>query len=327
VSTASTKRRVGVIGTFVWDVIYGQVSGSAPVESWGGIAYALSGLDAALPDDWEIVPLVKVGADLSTQATEFLGTLRHSARDVSLVEVAEPNNRSELRYFSDERRSEFKSGGVPGWTWDELAPVLRAARLDALYVNFLSGTEIDLEIARRIRAEFRGPIYVDLHMIMWETLPSGLRTLRPLDQAPEWCRCFDLVQVNEDEMTTLAPDVGALADLELDEGVHCTIVTLGRRGVAAVAAPGFTTLADLDTPPGAGERRVVLLPPERVREGPHVDPTGCGDVWGATFFARLLAGDELTHAMRIANQASGRNVEFHGATGLVDYLASTVSLT
>jgi len=48
------KKRVGVIGSFVWDVLHGRDKRSVPVEEWGGITYSLSALDAALPDDWEI---------------------------------------------------------------------------------------------------------------------------------------------------------------------------------------------------------------------------------------------------------------------------------
>ena len=57
------RKRVGVIGSFVWDIIHGRDLRTAPVEEWGGIAYALSAFDAALPDDWEIVPVMKVGSD------------------------------------------------------------------------------------------------------------------------------------------------------------------------------------------------------------------------------------------------------------------------
>jgi len=31
------KRRVGVLGSFVWDVIYGRDVRVAPVEEWGGV--------------------------------------------------------------------------------------------------------------------------------------------------------------------------------------------------------------------------------------------------------------------------------------------------
>src|SRR5687767_15043140 len=82
----ATRKRVGVIGTFVWDVIHGRGPRSAPVEEWGGITYALGAFDAALADDWEIVPIMKVGSDLAPRAREFIGTLRHIAPDAALVE-------------------------------------------------------------------------------------------------------------------------------------------------------------------------------------------------------------------------------------------------
>src|ERR1051326_3726174 len=74
-------RRVGVIGSIVWDVIYGRDARSVPIEEWGGIAYALGGLDAALSEDWEIVPIIKVGDDLAPAAARFLSTLRRLAPD------------------------------------------------------------------------------------------------------------------------------------------------------------------------------------------------------------------------------------------------------
>jgi len=80
-------RRIGVIGSFVWDVIYGRDPRILPIEEWGGIAYALSGLDAALSDDWEIVPLIKVGSDLADHAKRFLATLRRIADDAAVIEV------------------------------------------------------------------------------------------------------------------------------------------------------------------------------------------------------------------------------------------------
>ena len=62
------RKRVGVIGSFVWDIIHGRDLRTAPIEEWGGIAYALSAFDAALPDEWGIVPVMKVGSDLAARA-------------------------------------------------------------------------------------------------------------------------------------------------------------------------------------------------------------------------------------------------------------------
>ncbi|MEX2179364.1 MAG: carbohydrate kinase family protein [Gemmatimonadaceae bacterium] len=322
-------KRLGVIGTFVWDVIHGRQPHGAPVEEWGGITYSLAGLDAALPADWQIVPVMKVGADLADRARRHLTTLRRIAPlpDGALVEVPFPNNRVELRYHSAERRSEVLTGGVPGWTWAGLKPLIETARLDALYVNFLSGWELDLPTAQSLRSHFRGPIYADLHMLVMSVRPDGLRVPRPLSHVREWCGCFDLLQANEDEIGMMAPDSMALAATALHAGATCLAVTLGSRGAVYFAAPGFDSLADLRAPTAtrAGPIRTALIPAERVAA--PLDPTGCGDVWGATYFSRLLAGDKLGEAIRTAHRAAARNVEHRGASGLADHLRGKLSVT
>lgn len=319
------RKRLGVIGTFVWDTIYGRDPRSEPVQEWGGVTYALSGLDAALPDGWEIVPLMKVGEDLAGRARDYFGELRRLASDAALIEVPYPNNRVELRYVTSERRAERLTGGVPGWTWLGLKPLLRD--LDALYINFISGFELDLETLQLLRQHFTGPIYCDLHMLVMAVQPSGLRTLQPLPNVAEWCRCFDLLQVNEEEVSAMAPDPMALAATALAARVRCLAVTLGSRGAVYFAAPGFGQLADLNSQPALGPAsgaiRTALV--QAIPVDLDGDPTGCGDVWGATFFSRLLAGDNIEDAMRRAHEAAGRNVRHRGATGLSRHLRGELS--
>lgn len=322
------KKRVGVIGTFVWDIIHGRDPRNAPVEEWGGVTYALSAFDAALGADWEIVPVMKVGQDLAGRAREFLRTLRRMAADAALLEVPVQNNRVELRYFSAERRSEILTGGVPPWSWLALQPLLGG--LDALYVNFISGFEMELEVAQLVRQHFRGPLYGDLHSLTLALQPDGLRTLRPLAHVREWCSCYDLVQMNEDELAMMAPDPMALAATALDAGVKNLCITLGPRGVVYFSAPDFSRLADLDARwalgPTTGAVRTERIPAEPVRDA-NGDPTGCGDVWGATYFSRLLAGDMFPVALREANRAAARNFEHRGATGLAHHLRGELSPT
>lgn len=329
------KKRLGVIGTFVWDVIHGRDARQAAVEEWGGITYALGALDAALPPDWELVPLVKVGEDLAPQARDFLRTLRHVAADARPIAVPWRNNRVELFYETAERRSEVLTGGVPGWSWIGLAPLLHD--IDALYVNLISGFELDLAVAQLLRQHFSGPLYCDLHSLVLAVQPDGLRTLRPLADVAEWCRCFDFMQVNEDELAMMASDPMALAATALAAGVSNLNVTLGARGVVYFAAPGFARLADLPsrraTPDTSGRRaqdaaiRTQLVPAHVAQVGDAGDPTGCGDVWGATYFARMVAGDIMSEAIRVALDAAARNVEHRGATGLAHYLRRELSPT
>ena len=327
--------RIGIVGSLVWDLIYGRDPLAPPVEEWGGIAYALSGLDASLPPDWEIVPLIKVGRDLGPQAQSFLKSLSHLAPGARCVEVTAPNNRVVLHYESSERRCERMAGGVPAWTWSELGPMV--ADLDAVYLNFISGFELCLGTAQALRQGFAGPIYADLHSLFLGMQQDGIRVLRPLPNAPSWFGCFDLVQLNEDEMQQLTPDPLTLAAQALGMGVSLLSVTLGPRGVAYVAAPGFDRLTvgrSGGRAPGSDSKIDFLnRPTDRLTDRPTVrsalipapgtetlDPTGCGDVFGAVAFARLLAGDPVETALAQAATLAARNAAFRGATGLARHL-------
>lgn len=321
-------KRLGVIGTLVWDVIHGRDPNTVALQEWGGITYSLGALDAALADDWHIVPIMKVGEDLAVRANQFLHTLARIAPDAALVEVPYPNNRVELRYLTDERRTEVLTGGVPGWNWLALKPLIDGARLDALFVNFLSGWELDLPTAQALRRHFRGPIYADLHMLVMAVQPDGLRVPRPLSHVREWCGCFDFLQANEDEIGMMAPDSMTLAATAMHAGASCLYVTLGKRGAVYFSAPGFDRMTDLAgtrAGVGSGPVRTALVPAPAVSS--PGDPTGCGDVWGATQFSRLLAGDSLDQAIHAANRAAARNVEHRGATGLADHLRGKLSAT
>jgi hypothetical protein len=307
--------RVGVIGALVWDEIHGRDPAAGVVEEWGGIAYALASFDAQLPEGWEIVPLIKVGSDLAGKAREFLATLRRLAPEARCIEVPAANNRVVLHYESAERRCERMAGGVPPWTWSELGPMVRD--LDALYLNFISGFELALGTAEALRQGFSGPIYADLHSLLLGMHGDGIRELRPLPDAPSWFGCFDVIQVNEEEMSQLGPDPLSLAAGMLGVGVSGLLVTLGARGAIYVAG-GKSGSAAVRQYGCASPVQTALVPGEPVLEA--LDPTGCGDVFGAAVFSRLLLGEPFPAAVAAGNRAAARNVGFRGATGLANHL-------
>lgn len=325
--------RLGVLGTMVWDRIYARDGRSVPVEEWGGIAYALAGAAAAAGPDWRIVPIVKVGADLAEPALRCLQSLPGFDLETGVRIVDAPNNRVELRYRDRERRFERLTGGVPPWTWPELEPIV--ATLDALYINLVSGFELELATAQQLRLAFHGPIYADLHSLFLGVGPDGLRVPRPLEHWPEWLRCFDVVQVNEDELTLLAHawqgDPWRFAADVVGDATRLLLVTLGERGAAYIAAPAYAP-DPLSWHPRGLVRPALARPGGAVRSGridtagvPRAgDPTGCGDVWGATCALRLFRGEHIEDAMRAANNAAARNVEHRGASGLHHHLSGRI---
>src|SRR5512146_2826643 len=124
-------------------------------------------------------------------------------------------------------------------------------------------------------------------------------------------------------MRQLSPDPLALSAEVLGAGVSLLVVTLGPGGAAYVAAPGFDGWGGPARAKGTGQARpkggpglrtsrqsfgpvppseapghairTALIPAPRVDT---LDPTGCGDVFGAVLCARLLAGDRVEPALR-----------------------------
>jgi hypothetical protein len=317
-------KKLGVLGTMIWDTIVGRDPAEAPLEEWGGIGYALAGLDASLEAGWEIVPIVKVGRDMAARANDFLRALTSVREGWRFVEVPALNPRVRLNYRNQERWCEQLQGGVPPWTWAELGPMV--ADLDAVYVNFITGYECDLATAQALRRDFRRPSYGDLHSLALGMHADGVRLHRPLEQPLAWLACFDVVQVNEDELRMMGSEPLALAARAVELGVRAVCVTLGARGATYVAAPGFDRMV-----PGPGSGGPAAPPVVRTAtvegdgEPASGDPTGCGDVFGATLFARLLAGAELEGAIREANRMARRNVSYRGATGLQHYLRGALA--
>lgn len=291
-----------MLGTLVWDTIR-HFGAHRSVEAWGGIAYALTALDAVLPPGWTLVPVVKVGSDLYDEATACLRSFSRVGDPAFVRRVPEANNRVELVYSTPSVRTETLAGGVPGWSAAELDEVLPG--LDALYVNFIAGWELDLDTARHVRRRFRGPTYADLHSLFMDIEPDGRRRPRPLDAAESWARCFDTVQMNRDEFALFAGDLGdpwAAATWALAGRPGTIIVTHGADGVEVMTSNSAAR---------APVRHRLPVPGGPVPG----DPTGCGDIWGAAFFAHTLGGDDLILAATKASRMARSKLASSGAEG------------
>ncbi len=301
---------LGILGSMVWDLI--EHPEAPVVETWGGISYSLAAAAAALPEDWRIRPIVKLGEDLEDPARAFMAGIPGLDVGPGLATTPEPNNRVRLRYRDRHHRDESLTGGVPPWTWEELEP--RLDGVDALYVNLISGFELDLPTARRLRRVRPGFVYADLHSLLLDR-SEGDRRPRPLADREAWLACFDVVQVNEDELALVAGQDPPLsfARAAVHAGLGAFLITRGPGGAIRIARSSGSIPWE-----AAGAVEVANVPPEA--EDDRADPTGCGDVWGATCFVRLVIGDPLDAAVRAANRAAVRNLSHRGAEGLYHHL-------
>ena len=137
--------------------------------------------------------------------------------------------------------------------------------------------------------------------------------------------------MNADEFELLGRATGdpwALAAKIVGPELKLITVTLGPNGAGYIADAAFRS-----DPSYWPDTRYRVATPGPARsgiahtEGTEVvgDPTGCGDVWGATFLARLIGGDQLQSAMIQANRIAARNVEHRGASGLHRHLRGRLS--
>lgn len=299
-------KRLGVLGTAVLDSIR-HPRRPAAVEALGGITYSLAAFEARPIAGWTLVPVMKVGRDAGEAVDAFLARLSRVGSLEGVRRVDEPNNRVELVYAEGGGRTERLTGGVPGWSLEELRPL--AAGCDALYVNLIAGWEVELSTAERLGEVVPGPLYCDLHSLFLDAADGGLRRPRVPEGWREWVRCFDHVQVNREELELLATRAGAdpwrLARELVGERPRTLFVTLGADGAVWLASGGGGSN-------GPRHGRVPLPDPEL-----RADTTGCGDVWGMSCFAGLLEGRDPPAAVERANALARRNAGLTGAEAML----------
>ncbi|MGH7564684.1 MAG: PfkB family carbohydrate kinase [Gemmatimonadota bacterium] len=294
-------------GTVVEDTI--DTVDGVRIEDLGGISYALHGLSAFLPPDYAAHAVFGVGGDALERVREELGELMGIELG-GLEPVRCVNNKVHLEYHRDGTRDETLTGGVPPLSWEFLEPWLE--RLDVWLWNFISGMETERDTFARLKREFAGAVYVDIHSLCLEHVPGRARRHRRPERWEEWVEGVRWLQMNEAEAgllqrgeprTLRRAEESRLAARLHELGVEGVLFTLGARGARWYGADGIR----LTEPAPQGE--------------PAVDPTGCGDVFGATWLMLHAAHgrtpvDALTGAVEAASLAASRR----GTRGLADRL-------
>ncbi|MBE0643022.1 MAG: carbohydrate kinase family protein [Bacteroidetes bacterium] len=285
-----------VLGHLVLDEIH-SYDGKV-YHSPGGIAFPLTAFSAVTKADDSLLPVFPYGID----AVDAMRALRvmHPAIDARRCwEVPDQNTRVRLFHVS---AAEYNTqlvrslGPIP---WDRIEAPLAAA--DLVYLNMMTGHDISLETAARLRGGGR-LVYIDLHMIAYRVHADGRRERAPAEQWMKWVSAGDVLQCNEHEFAALIPTDGGEAErlhmlFEVASPRH-VIITRGEAGADIFSAPETRLHVDAISP-----RQVV-------------DPTGCGDAFGSTLAMGLARGEALTHAAGRAAQAASYVAGIPGSLGM-----------
>jgi sugar/nucleoside kinase (ribokinase family) len=296
---------ITVIGHVCVDVIHlERAQGHREIRSFGGIGYSLLTLAHLLSPRDTIYPVFGVGPE---EYDEFMRLVeRHPNIDPSGVfKLAVPTNQVHLWYSKkDGERTECSKHISPSITIDKIRPFLS---VDGVLVNMISGFDVTLETFDLLRMETRDrgtPIHFDFHSLTLGVDKEARRFRRPLTDWRRWCFTVDSIQMSEEEARGLTAEhfnEETLINQLMPLMVKALIVTRGSRGATLITQRAKKL--ERSEIPG--------IPADSVP-----DPTGCGDVFGAAFFARYLKNHDYHSAAVFANEIAARKASFSGLEGL-----------
>ena len=161
---------------------------------------------------------------------------------------------------------------------------------DGILINMITGFDISLGQLKRIRSEFKGTIYLDVHSMARRIGKDMKREFRVIPNFSEWAKNVDIIQVNEIEFSCLLDEKNDIktAELLLNRGVKYLIKTMGDKGAKIYFKSG-------------NEIASMFHSAKKVNVGATV---GCGDIFGSVFFYNYIKGNSINNILLKANRAS-----------------------
>jgi 2-dehydro-3-deoxygluconokinase len=292
---------VTVIGHLCLDEIHhpdGRITGS-----YGGIYFTVATLSKVLPAGDVVRPVFGVGKEDHAQFLEAMSALPNV--DTSgIFKMQGPTNRVALRYNSGAERIEVSRDISDPIPLKKIGPALDT---DLVLVNMISGFDITLETLDEIRMRTRDgkvPVFFDLHSLTLGVRDDSERYRRSVETWRRWLFMLHTVQMNEAEAGALSPegyDEENLVKQALALNTRALCITRGSAGCTVYVNE---------------KKHVVRHDAPGIPAGGSVDPTGCGDVFGAAYCAHLVHSDEPAAAAAFANRVAAAKAGMTGSSDL-----------
>lgn len=295
---------ITVIGHLCKDVVH-RSNGSLQreeqqTEYFGGIFFSVAALGAMASDEDTIHPVFGVS---ESDHEALLNQLRKypNVETGGIFTFQEPTNSVHLFYDMAQARVECSKNISQPVPFTRIKPYLDT---DALLINMISGFDITLETLDAIRMQIRDrriPIHFDFHSLTLGIDRDFKRFRRPLTDWRRWCFMLNSIQLSEEEALGLSAErynEPALINQLMPLMVNALVITRGSRGATVIVQDVHKKLT-LSEIPG--------IPLDGA-----VDPTGCGDVFGATFLYYSLKTKDFVLAARSANEVAAVNATVTG---------------
>jgi sugar/nucleoside kinase (ribokinase family) len=299
-----------VIGEPCIDLIHKE--NGEVVHSYGGVLYSIISLAVLSGNNDYVYPLMNLGEDEFDNITNILKTYPKIKLD-GINKVGHPTKKVHL-YISNYRsgkkaKIEHSDADTYTLTFGNIEKFLPLA--DAMLINMISGVDISLDTLKKIRANFKGLIHMDIHNLVMKTNDEGFREHTNLEGWREWCTNTDTIQMNEYEIGVLSREkrndyeIAEEILININQSMTGVIVTKGKLGVSGFTRKdksfGDVKFSDLDR-----------LDVQAV-ENPHfVDTTGCGDVFAASFTVDFSKTRDLKKALHYATRIASYKTSISG---------------
>lgn len=292
---------ITVIGHFCFDVIHHP--DGTETQSYGGIYFTIAALAHLLTPADKIFPVFGLGKADFEEVTTHLETL--PGVDTSgIFKFNGETNRVHLYYKDGFERVECSKHIADPIPWKRVKQYLD---VNMVLINMVSGNDITLETFDEIRMDIRDqkiPVYFDVHSLTLGVREDATRFRRAVETWRRWLFMLHAVQMNEDEAAGLTPDnldEDDLAKHVLALNTDAMLITRGGRGA--------TAFIDI-------HKQIQRAEIEGINVRHVLDPTGCGDVFGAAYCAQYLHSKNIQESARFANRVAAANAELKGSADI-----------
>ena len=273
-------------------------------ERFGGIMYSLAALANLMTEGDTIIPVFPVGQQDYNRTIEFLKRYPN-VNTSGIYQLDGPTNQVMLFYHENgNSRTECSKHISPAIPWDRIKPYLNS---DAILINMVSGFDITIETLDLIRMEVREkqtPIHFDFHSLTLGVDKEAKRFRRPLDDWRRWCFFMNSIQMSEEEAEGLTAehyDEPTLINQLMPLMVQSLVITRSERGA---------TLIDQKN------KKITRHDIAGIPKPEPLDPTGCGDVFGAAFLYHMLKSRNPHQSAIFANTVAALKTTASGPEAL-----------
>jgi len=206
-----------------------------------------------------------------------------------------------LTIYDDKEREETYSH----ITQSLILPINELNKFDGIFINMVTGFDINIKQVEEVRKEFNGIIYFDVHTFSRGVSNDMKRSFRRIPAFDNWAKNIDIIQVNEEEIQTISDE-----KIEIDivremfsYGIKILIVTKDKHGARAYFID-------------ENEIRSVFISAAKVKV---LNKVGCGDVFGAVFFYNYIRKGDIIDSLTAANLAAGVSTTYSLITEFKDF--------